>query len=145
MHALEWIAEHGRFLRSMEARPLRSALGRTSGQCTWCGGQVTAPRRLWCSEACVEAWRLRCSPGHIRRAVQRRDGGVCAVCKRKNYTEADHIIPVVEGGGLCDLSGYRSLCRACHQDATAGLAARRGRRRPPPAGRGLFDQETLCG
>lgn len=41
--------------------------------------------------------------------------------------EADHIVPVVEGGGGCGLSNLRTLCRACHSKATAGLAGRRAK------------------
>lgn len=39
--------------------------------------------------------------------------------------EADHILPVVEGGGECDLSNLRTLCLPCHRAETAKLAARR--------------------
>ena len=39
--------------------------------------------------------------------------------------QADHILPVCEGGGQCSLENYRTLCTACHQRATAALAARR--------------------
>ena len=36
--------------------------------------------------------------------------------------DMDHVVPVVEGGGNCDLSGLRTLCFACHKLATAMLA-----------------------
>jgi 5-methylcytosine-specific restriction endonuclease McrA len=39
--------------------------------------------------------------------------------------EADHILPVVEGGGGCGLENYRTLCTPCHKKETAKLAARR--------------------
>jgi 5-methylcytosine-specific restriction protein A len=39
--------------------------------------------------------------------------------------EADHIIPVIEGGGECDLSNLRTLCLKCHREQTAALAKRR--------------------
>lgn len=42
--------------------------------------------------------------------------------------EADHILPVVEGGGDCDLSNLRTLCVPCHKGATAELRARLPRR-----------------
>ncbi|KEP67055.1 UNVERIFIED_CONTAM: SWI2/SNF2-containing protein [Hammondia hammondi] len=32
-----------------------------------------------------------------------------------NAWHADHIIPVHQGGGLCDLTNVQTLCRACHQ------------------------------
>lgn len=43
--------------------------------------------------------------------------------------EADHIVPVIEGGGLCGLDGYRTLCVACHKKETALLARRRAESR----------------
>lgn len=43
----------------------------------------------------------------------------------RTWWEADHIIPVVEGGGQCGLENYRTLCCPCHRRATAELAARR--------------------
>lgn len=52
----------------------------------------------------------------------------------KRYTgrslwEADHIIPVIEGGGECDLSNLRTLCLRCHRMATLGLRLRRAEAR----------------
>lgn len=38
--------------------------------------------------------------------------------------EADHIVPVAEGGGGCGLDNLRTLCLRCHKAATAALAAR---------------------
>lgn len=43
--------------------------------------------------------------------------------------EADHIVPVVEGGGECGLENYRTLCLPCHRIATAALAKRLAARR----------------
>lgn len=46
--------------------------------------------------------------------------------------EADHIIPVSEGGGGCGIEGYRTLCIECHRRETGLLAGRTaGRRRAP--------------
>lgn len=44
---------------------------------------------------------------------------------RKSLWDADHIVPVVEGGGECDLSNIRTLCLRCHRAMTAALRARR--------------------
>ena len=43
--------------------------------------------------------------------------------------EADHIIPVSEGGGVCGLDNYRTLCLRCHKLDTARLAGRLADRR----------------
>jgi hypothetical protein len=49
---------------------------------------------------------------------------------RRNLWDADHIVPVVEGGGECDLSNMRTLSLKCQRDVTAEL---RRRRRPGPS------------
>jgi 5-methylcytosine-specific restriction enzyme A len=38
--------------------------------------------------------------------------------------DADHITPVVEGGGECGLANFRTLCLRCHKRETAELAKR---------------------
>lgn len=40
---------------------------------------------------------------------------------RRTLWDADHIVPVVEGGGECDLSNIRTLCLRCHREVTAAL------------------------
>lgn len=42
----------------------------------------------------------------------------------RSWWDADHIVPVVEGGGECGLDGYRSLCVPCHRDVTRELRGR---------------------
>ena len=43
---------------------------------------------------------------------------------RKTLWDADHIIPVVEGGGECDLENIRTLCLLCHRRQTLELRRR---------------------
>jgi 5-methylcytosine-specific restriction endonuclease McrA len=43
----------------------------------------------------------------------------------RSVWEADHTLPVIEGGGEADLSGVRSLCIPCHKRVTRELAKRR--------------------
>jgi len=43
---------------------------------------------------------------------------------RKSLWDADHIIPVAEGGGECDLSNMRTLCLKCHRAVTDLLRVR---------------------
>ena len=125
--------------------------------CRWCNLEVPKGRVTFCSEWCVEEWRLRTDPGYVREKVFARDKGVCAQCGvdceaawrnlrrlrgaarlkllrewgvkpgwRKSLWDADHIVPVVEGGGECDLANIRTLCLKCHRAATAELRKRRG-------------------
>src|SRR5258708_39203139 len=44
---------------------------------------------------------------------------------RKTLWDADHILPVVEGGGECDLGNLRTLCLRCHREQTLALRRRR--------------------
>ena len=62
------------------AAQLRRKLGRTKGQCTWCGGPVPKGRRKWCSDDCVTDFLAQHDWTAKRRQVLRRDKGVCAVC-----------------------------------------------------------------
>jgi len=124
--------------------------------CRWCDIEVPKGRITFCSDWCVEEWRLRTDPGYLRDKVFERDKGICAVCSvnceaawiqlkrlrgaarvrtllewgvkpraRKSLWDADHIVPVVEGGGECDLANLRTLCLKCHRAATAELRKRR--------------------
>lgn len=43
----------------------------------------------------------------------------------QRFWQADHITPVVEGGGACGLDNLRTLCVPCHKAETAKLAAKR--------------------
>lgn len=42
--------------------------------------------------------------------------------------QADHIVPVAEGGGGCGLENYRTLCVWCHARETGALRKRLNRR-----------------
>src|SRR5262245_31560231 len=106
----------------------RGKNGRTL--CRWCGLEVPPRRFTFCSEWCVNEWRLRTNPGYLREQVFLRDRGICSMChvdtraayidlkrsrgggrlrlleqwglkrlNRKTLWDADHIVPVAEGGG----------------------------------------------
>jgi 5-methylcytosine-specific restriction enzyme A len=128
--------------------------------CRQCGTPVKPPKRTFCCEACVSAWKLRTSGTYLRRVVFARDHGICALCgfnapvmERKlkaalkrshdewnalreqlhlteheamsSLWQADHIVPVIEGGGCASLTGLRTLCVTCHKRATAELRRKR--------------------
>lgn len=46
----------------------------------------------------------------------------------KSLWEADHIVPVEEGGGCCGLDNFATLCIWCHKEKTKEQAAARAER-----------------
>jgi 5-methylcytosine-specific restriction enzyme A len=132
-------------------KPDRNATGEPI--CRWCRGPVTPPRRTFCGDPCVHEWKIRSSPWYVRREVKKRDKGICRLCEtnvvkaHREWTrakppasdraarrrwradrprwEADHIVPVADGGGECGLENYRLLCRPCHVRVTLEWRAQR--------------------
>jgi 5-methylcytosine-specific restriction enzyme A len=125
--------------------------------CRWCNTEVPRGRRSFCSGDCVHQHKLRSDPGYLRGQVFERDRGICAECgidteklrrrlrrlprsmrlkeasnlgidPARSLWQADHVIPVVEGGGQCDLDNMRTLCIPCHKQATRSLMERRRNR-----------------
>lgn len=123
--------------------------------CRWCRGSVKSPRRTFCGDACVHEWKIRSSPWYVRQQIKKRDKGICQLCgfnvvkAHREWTrskppagdravrrawraarprwEADHIVPVADGGGECGLENYRLLCRPCHVSVTLSWRAARSR------------------
>ena len=44
--------------------------------------------------------------------------------KEADFWQADHFVPVAEGGGNCGLENFRTLCSPCHLNETERLRAR---------------------
>ncbi len=130
---------HDRGWVSLRDRP-RGPNGR--GLCRLCGAEVPKGKLTFCGVACVYRWKLQTQPAFVRQEVFKRDKGVCAACgldtmygvlrPRARGTgrlwQADHVVPVAEGGGLCGLDNYQTLCRTCHTEKTAAQTARKRER-----------------
>jgi hypothetical protein len=118
--------------------------------CRYCGNEVPPDRKTFCGgqkatftyktglyiqegSGCVHQHCVRSQPGYARKCVWARDQGQCALCSTKASKnagwQADHTLPVIEGGGSCDLDNLRTLCTKCHAAETAKLAARRAEAR----------------
>lgn len=73
-------------------------------------------------------------PGPIRdafrTAVLTRDP-VCAACNTSPSTEADHVIPVSQGGSPSDPANGQGLCHRCHTLKTQTENANRLRLKHP--------------
>lgn len=72
--------------------------GRVPGLCRECGASCKPPRRSWCSEACVEAFRLRTDPNAQRLAVFNRDRGICVECRRDCVALRNELRPLTGWG-----------------------------------------------
>jgi 5-methylcytosine-specific restriction endonuclease McrA len=51
--------------------------------------------------------------------------GSLGYVRSRSLWEADHIVPVCEGGGECGLDNYQTLCVPCHREETRKLARKR--------------------
>lgn len=98
-------------LRTQPGYVREKVFERDRGVC-WCCGvdTLTADRQL------------RYARG-ARRAELLKHWGLKAR-RRKSLWDADHIVPVAEGGGECDLENIRTLCLRCHRRATVELGMR---------------------
>ena len=63
--------------------------------------------------------------------------GMKTITSRRSLWDADHIRPVAEGGGQCDLDNLRTLCLPCHREVTGHLRLRIRKSRLAPLDSGL--------
>lgn len=71
-----------------------------------------------CALDTVAEWNHLRRMRRDRRMVALRAWGVTGR-SRQSLWDADHIVPVAEGGGECDLANIRTLCLRCHKQVTA--------------------------
>ena len=91
-----------------------------------CGKTLTGRKTRWFSKACTKRallhyWIIKGNTGVIREELFKRDKGICKKCKKRQKASgwfADHILAVCNGGGGCDLSGFQTLCKKCHDRKT---------------------------
>ena len=81
-----------------------------------------------CTVDTLAAHRLIARSRGARRAGLLTLWGLTSL-ERKTLWDADHVIPVVEGGGECDLLNLRTLCIHCHRVVTRALRLRMRRGR----------------
>lgn len=103
-------------LRFSSAYVRKQVFERDKGICALCGCNADKleerVRRIW--------HKLKWERGRDNRMDRvRRLLGVLNL--RETLWNADHITPVVKGGGGCGLDNYRTLCIWCHKKETAKL------------------------
>jgi 5-methylcytosine-specific restriction protein A len=98
-------------LRSQPAYLREQVFARDRGFCAGCRIDTTAALR-----------QLRYARGSRRQTLLQHWG--LPQWRRRSLWDADHIVPVAEGGGECDLGNIRTLCLRCHREATMQLRER---------------------
>jgi len=98
-------------LRSQPGYLREQVLLRDRGICALCTVDTVAALR-----------KLKHSRGASRTMLMQHWGLKTRI--RKTLWDADHILPVVEGGGECDLENIRTLCLRCHRSVTMQLRER---------------------
>src|ERR1700678_1439773 len=98
-------------LRSQPGYLREQILKRDRGICAHCG-----------LDAIREQSKLKRARGSSRLALMQHWGLNRRI--RQSLWDADHILPVTEGGGEGDLDNIRTLCLRCHRLVTAQLRER---------------------
>jgi 5-methylcytosine-specific restriction enzyme A len=77
-----------------------------------------------CKTDTVAAWTWLRKMRGGKRTLALREWGLKTL-SRKSLWDADHIVPVADGGGECDLANMRTLCLKCHRKVTLEWRAAR--------------------
>jgi len=101
-------------LRSSTSYLRKCVLKRDRGICALCGINTVTMRR--------SVMKLP-TPARMQELRDLADQGLIGHT-RKSWWEADHILPVVEGGDS-NLENLRTLCHPCHRGVTTELRLRR--------------------
>lgn len=101
------------------------------GTCRYCDKHIYKDngelnmRKLWHSE-CFEEYKLIYWPKETRKAVFKRDKGICSKCDKEHSSikgwELDHIKPLIESNGNIEywkLDNIQTLCENCHTQKTS--------------------------
>lgn len=103
-------------IRTRSGSARRAVRQRDKGICVACGIDCVALKKML-----IHAWR---EYGRTFTMALKTRLGIRKHPLGKSYWEADHIVPVAEGGGSCDLDGFRTLCLWCHRLETTALMRR---------------------
>jgi hypothetical protein len=107
---------------------------RDQGLCQICGRDTGLAQR-----AAERAWEERTGTKCATDSQERSDAEKAFFRLfgwSRNWSEVDHIVPVIEGGGLCTIDNLRLLCGQCHRNEDTKLRVRsciqQGRPLHPP-------------
>jgi 5-methylcytosine-specific restriction protein A len=80
-----------------------------------------------CAICGFDTHALRLEFASLHWAARRDRMKQLGIPRNREYSlwDADHIVPVIEGGGECGIDNIRTLCIPCHKTVTAELNRRR--------------------
>jgi 5-methylcytosine-specific restriction protein A len=101
---------------------------RDKGVCAMCGADTVAQNEQYhkIPHGRFENNKAGISSEESADARQKflKDHGIPPGRSCSDWWDADHIVPVIEGGGECGLSNFRTLCIPCHRKETKQLHGR---------------------
>jgi 5-methylcytosine-specific restriction protein A len=109
------------FLAIQISNVTKAVQKRDRGRCSLCGTETERLRRI---VKLLRKWKEFSAVRDFIRHLKAL-GFNTGLFTVKRLWQADHILPVCEGGGLCGVEGFRTLCIPCHKQATRELAGRR--------------------
>ncbi|WP_371930971.1 HNH endonuclease [Lewinella sp. JB7] len=89
-----------------------------------CNAHLSRNRRRWATKECqMHALKnfliVKGDTGTIRNELFHLDKGFCRWCGIHDpQWEADHILPVYQGGGATSIENFQTLCKSCHLEKT---------------------------
>ena len=119
---------HGWKLQTNPGYVRRLVLERDHGICCRCGRDTTV-----IDQELLDLWRATTDERRAAGWLRGTGPASCALearerAEHRRYDqhawEAHHKLAVAEGGGLCGLDGYETLCLRCHHQETRALAGR---------------------
>jgi 5-methylcytosine-specific restriction protein A len=114
-------------VRTDKAFARRMVFRRDKGVCALCGTDCVG----WL-KTLREEWRGIRADGDMERRKRNEASFRSSnpdFFRRESLWDADHVVPVVDGGGGCGLENLRTLCLFCHRKVTAELVRKRAMER----------------
>jgi 5-methylcytosine-specific restriction protein A len=107
-------------LRSSVSYLRSQTYARDLGKCASCAAD-TRYQKIQIEDSLHKAKGNHKDPEHL---ALLKSLGLTVTESQRSLWQADHINPVVQGGGLCGLENIRTLCVKCHKGVTKVLLAK---------------------